>query len=171
MQFVLASDWFYDREHVGIQIKSPVELMVHWSTLPIFLPTTRSVMNIQKILGQMLFKPPNVAGWPGGKRWIDNATLLYRLNLASIIFKNKEQSIRPKEEAERKKLSASKWDIPIDTTNIIKQFKKKNTKGDGIQYQYYVPSLHKESFQLSTNETDSEKQIIQLFSSLAYQMC
>jgi uncharacterized protein (DUF1800 family) len=32
-------------------------------------------------LGQTLFDPPNVAGWPGGRTWITPATLLQRGNL------------------------------------------------------------------------------------------
>ena len=30
------------------------------------------------LLGQNLFSPPNVKGWPGGDTWINSATLLGR---------------------------------------------------------------------------------------------
>ena len=30
--------------------------------------------------------PPNVAGWKGGKDWIDSSTLLFRLRLPLMIF-------------------------------------------------------------------------------------
>ena len=33
-------------------------------------------------LGQTLFAPPNVKGWPGGESWLNTATLLARHNLA-----------------------------------------------------------------------------------------
>ena len=33
-------------------------------------------------LGQTLFAPPNVKGWPGGESWLNSATLLARHNLA-----------------------------------------------------------------------------------------
>jgi uncharacterized protein (DUF1800 family) len=33
-------------------------------------------------LGQRLFYPPNVAGWPGGRAWLNGQTLLFRQNLA-----------------------------------------------------------------------------------------
>ncbi len=33
-------------------------------------------------LGQALFAPPNVKGWPGGEAWLNSATLLARHNLA-----------------------------------------------------------------------------------------
>ena len=33
-------------------------------------------------MGQSLFAPPNVKGWPGGKAWLNTATILARNNLA-----------------------------------------------------------------------------------------
>ncbi|MFQ5642601.1 MAG: DUF1800 family protein, partial [Thiogranum sp.] len=34
-----------------------------------------------RLLGQDLFNPPNVKGWPGGTAWIDSASLLDRQTL------------------------------------------------------------------------------------------
>jgi uncharacterized protein (DUF1800 family) len=34
-------------------------------------------------MGQLLFYPPNVAGWPGGTSWINSSTLLNRINFAN----------------------------------------------------------------------------------------
>ena len=34
-------------------------------------------------MGQLLFYPPNVAGWPGGTSWINGSTLLARINFAN----------------------------------------------------------------------------------------
>ena len=40
-----------------------------------------------KMLGQDLLSPPNVKGWPGGKYWINSATLIQRKGLLSrLIF-------------------------------------------------------------------------------------
>lgn len=87
MRHLFTSEWFYDPVHVGNRIKSPVELMaglirqLHITDLPV-----KGTVGIQRILGQLLFNPPNVAGWPGGRTWIDNSTLLTRLNLAGGIL-------------------------------------------------------------------------------------
>jgi uncharacterized protein (DUF1800 family) len=45
---------------------------------------------LQKQLGQVLFFPPNVAGWPGSKNWIDSSTLILRMRLPSLILNNGE---------------------------------------------------------------------------------
>lgn len=50
----------------------------------------------QRALGQILFYPPNVAGWPGAKNWIDSSTLMLRLRMPQIITANEAISIRPK---------------------------------------------------------------------------
>ncbi len=86
MRHMLSSSWFYARENQANRIKSPVELLVGLTKqLNITSMSVRGVLAIQRALGQQLLSPPNVAGWPGGKRWIDNATLLTRLNLAAGI--------------------------------------------------------------------------------------
>jgi hypothetical protein len=42
--------------------------------------------------------PPNVAGWPGGRNWIDSSSLLLRLQLPVILFKNAEFAVRLKDD-------------------------------------------------------------------------
>ncbi len=87
MQFVLKSDWFYDDVNMGVKIKSPIELLVGMmKTLKFEFKAHRPLLGLQKNLGQVLFNPPNVAGWPGDKAWIDNATLLTRLNMPGLLL-------------------------------------------------------------------------------------
>ena len=37
-------------------------------------------------MGQVLLQAPNVAGWQGGREWIDSNTLMFRLRLPSLLF-------------------------------------------------------------------------------------
>ena len=39
-------------------------------------------------MGQTLFDPPDVSGWPGGPNWISSATMLARMNYASTLAGN-----------------------------------------------------------------------------------
>jgi len=74
---------FYSPASMATQIKSPVVLVV--STYKKMglreLPTIPDFGRLTAGLGQALFDPPNVAGWPGGRTWITPATLLQRGNL------------------------------------------------------------------------------------------
>ena len=45
----------------------------------------------QQQLGQILFMPPNVAGWDWGQAWINTNTLLTRYNLAGFLTKGAEE--------------------------------------------------------------------------------
>lgn len=91
MEFVLMSDWFYDKENIGVKIKSPVELLVGiHRVIPYQIKRDRYFQNLQNKLGQKLLFPPNVAGWPGNKQWIDANTIMLRLKLASIIAQQKQ---------------------------------------------------------------------------------
>ncbi len=75
------------------KIKSPVELaagMMRQAGLELNDP--KSLYLLQKSLSQKLFAPPNVAGWPGGKTWIDNSTMLIRTNLPLNIYTMQKNS-------------------------------------------------------------------------------
>lgn len=89
MRYLFSADWFYDEEHIGAKIKSPIEFLVGMvKTVPVTFKTPRDLLKIQKLLGQILLNPPNVAGWEGGRSWIDSNTIMMRLKLPSIILGN-----------------------------------------------------------------------------------
>lgn len=89
MKSIFTSDWFYENENIGSLIKSPVELIVSMSrSLDVTFKNPKSLIAIQKALGQILFYPPNVSGWAGGKNWIDTSSLVHRMKLSEAIFKS-----------------------------------------------------------------------------------
>jgi len=89
MKALFKSDWFYDPAYVGSKIKSPVELLVGLSRgFFVKYEDPLVLIQFQSSMGQYLFNPPNVAGWPGGKNWIDSSSLMYRLKLPATILNN-----------------------------------------------------------------------------------
>jgi len=85
MTEIFTSKWFYNEENIGAKIKSPIELMAGiMRTLPMQLEKPENLIVYQKLLGQMLLYPPNVAGWPSGNSWIDSSTLMLRLQIPQI---------------------------------------------------------------------------------------
>lgn len=85
MTEIFSSSWFYDQKNIGNRIKSPVELMAGiMRILPMHIQNPENLIVYQKLLGQMLLYPPNVAGWPNGKSWIDSSTLMLRLQVPQI---------------------------------------------------------------------------------------
>ncbi len=73
---------FYSSKAVGTQIKSPVQFMVQLARdLHLEEPPYGAMARASAQLGQNLFYPPNVAGWEGGRVWINANTLLARYNI------------------------------------------------------------------------------------------
>jgi uncharacterized protein (DUF1800 family) len=99
LEDIFTSDWFYEEKNVGAKIKSPVELIAGIQRmLPMTLESEDALIVLQRLLGQMLFYPPNVAGWPGGKTWIDSSTLMMRLRIPQLINDEDEMNVKPKDD-------------------------------------------------------------------------
>jgi len=87
LKAIFKSNWFYEQKNIGVKIKSPIDLITGLSRqFNITYTKPQALIFLQKKLNQTIFYPPNVAGWPGGKYWIDNSTLMLRIKLASIIL-------------------------------------------------------------------------------------
>lgn len=99
MEDIFTSDWFYDEKNIGARIKSPIELLAGIQRiLPMELENEESLTFLQRALGQILFYPPNVAGWPGGKTWIDSSTLMLRMRIPQLINDVDEMNVRVKDD-------------------------------------------------------------------------
>jgi len=114
LETIFLSRDFYSERSRGAQIKSPVTLLVSTYRkmglrlipgIPDFNETTLT-------LGQSLFFPPNVAGWAGGRTWMNPATLLARSNfIESLLFPDPTSFVDP-----QKEISESYRKIPLKYT-------------------------------------------------------
>jgi hypothetical protein len=92
---MLASRHFYSEHAFRQRIKGPVEYVLgavqavyrrypegeaDYRPLP-----QRGLVKWLGGMGQELFAPPNVKGWPGGRSWLNTATLLERDNFAAAL--------------------------------------------------------------------------------------
>jgi uncharacterized protein (DUF1800 family) len=94
---IFTADWFYESQHIGSRVKSPIDLLVGIRrSLPMDIEKEEGQLVLQKILGQILFYPPNVAGWPGGYNWIDSSSLMFRLRLPQLVAYKEAFNIKAK---------------------------------------------------------------------------
>ena len=85
---IFLSKEFYVEASIRSQIKSPIQYLIALlKQLEISDPPTGFPINAEQQLGQILFMPPNVAGWDWGQAWINTNTLLTRYNLAGFLTK------------------------------------------------------------------------------------
>jgi len=84
---IFCSEEFYSERVMRSQIKSPTQFIVQTcKVLGCELPAPHIAQNAMRQMGQILFAPPNVKGWDGGKSWISTSTLLFRNNFANYLI-------------------------------------------------------------------------------------
>ncbi len=79
---VLRSNLFFSAQVYRTRVKSPVEFALGILRGLEGRQGTLALATALDGLGQRLFYPPNVAGWEGGRAWLNAQTLLFRHNLA-----------------------------------------------------------------------------------------
>lgn len=83
LRSLFKSDHFFDDSRIGAMIASPLVLLgsfLHNLDIPISPTAATQVLNHSRTLGQELLQPPNVAGWPGHRAWLDTSLLPTRWN-------------------------------------------------------------------------------------------
>ncbi|MFO1302529.1 MAG: DUF1800 domain-containing protein [Burkholderiales bacterium] len=79
LRALLLTDAFWDAVNRGTMVKSPVELVVGTlRQLDVAPSGATPFVVVAAGMGQNLFAPPNVKGWPGGEQWINSNSLLLR---------------------------------------------------------------------------------------------
>ncbi len=182
MLSIFKSDWFYESKNVGTKIKSPVELIAGiMRSLHVSFEKPKNVLFIEKALGQILFIPPNVAGWAGGKNWIDNSTLMLRLNLTYYLYGKSDVNFKVKDELEAKKRGQTfrKIEGKLNFKPLLAAFDNQSNTATFEAMKSYLllpPILLKvsdfDSYVYKTNSSDYIKSLaMRLMSLPEYQLC
>jgi uncharacterized protein (DUF1800 family) len=177
LQQIFSSSWFYDQKNIGTKIKSPIELMVGMMrVLPMNIQNPENLIVYQKLLGQMLLYPPNVAGWPSGKSWIDSSTLMLRLQIPQIWSGLRPLEYSPRQDDDidmgmkSRETALNKAfknpNITIDWNRVEKVFQNKNSEDYLLQNS---KSLDMSSVKNFSDQT-VKMNIINLMSTPEYQL-
>jgi hypothetical protein len=143
MEDIFTSDWFYDEKNVGTHIKSPIELIVGIQRmLPMKIENEEALMILQRVLGQLLFYPPNVAGWPGGENWIDSSSLMMRMRLPLLISDDDELNVKPKEDDDQMMGRMDQTDDPKGKLANVMKKAGKPIKAE-VDWSQFVNSFEK----------------------------
>ena len=181
LEFVFNADWFYDDKNIGNLIKSPVELLVGLNRqFTINYQHPDILFQFQRALGQVLFNPPNVAGWPGGRNWIDSSSLMYRIKIPSTIlnggvidFTGKTD---PDDEAfmatmhNRQEAVSTRVQAQPDWNKFLTAIPKELNKTSIAQFML-EPKLSNTLINTINQSTDIKAMVVELVSSPEYQLC
>jgi uncharacterized protein (DUF1800 family) len=97
IETVLRSQAFFADKNLGNRLLGPVEYLVGVArALEYFDPAPSSMVLAEWAarLGQDLFYPPNVGGWPGGRTWLSTQAIIGRANYAAALVEGR-LSARP----------------------------------------------------------------------------
>jgi uncharacterized protein (DUF1800 family) len=145
LEDIFTSDWFYEEKNIGAKIKSPVELIAGIQRiLPMTLENEQALIVLQRVLGQLLFYPPNVAGWPGGKTWIDSSSLMMRMRLPQLINDEDEMNVKPKDDDDQMMGRKDPDEQPVKRAGLANGLKKQQINAN-VDWSLYVKNLEKVS--------------------------
>jgi len=181
LEHVFTAAWFYDDKNIGSMIKSPVEFLVGLNRqFYITYQRPEVLLKFQQVLGQVLFYPPNVAGWPGGRNWIDSSSLMYRLKIPSMVlngglidFTGKTDpddeafiaSVRNQQQFVNTKVQAQPdWEKFLQTI-------PKNKSNTEIAAFLLEPKLNNTLLNTVNQSTDVKSMVVAVVSSPEYQLC
>ncbi|HZY38204.1 MAG TPA: DUF1800 domain-containing protein [Mucilaginibacter sp.] len=181
LEYVFTADWFYEEKNRGNLVKSPVEFLVGLSRqFYVSYDRPEILLQFQRVLGQVLFYPPNVAGWPGGRNWIDSSSLMYRLKIPSTLLNGGlidfEGKADPEDEAylatmrnqqqfvSTRVQSQANWDKFLDSV-------PKNLSGEQIGQFLLEPRLNNVILNNIKGSADTKTMAIELVSTPEYQLC
>jgi uncharacterized protein (DUF1800 family) len=181
LEYVFTASWFYDDKNTGNLVKSPVEFLVGLSRqFYVTYDKPEILLQFQKVLGQVLFYPPNVAGWPGGRNWIDSSSLMYRLKIPSTLLNGGlidfEGKADPEDEAylatvrnqaqfvNTRVQSNANWD------KVLSSMPKHTSNADVARF-VLEPKLNNVLLNKINAATDIKAMMVELVSTPEYQLC
>lgn len=187
-QRFFGSRLFFNPAFRGNYIKSPVQFylgLVQDLNINV-APYPRHSLNTLRLMGEELFRPPNVFGWAGGKRWINSGTLNARRQLVETLFTPvNEDNLNADEQVEL--VAARSQGIGTFTVTEERLEKMLETMSpDQITSRfvdYFLPVKVSESFRANvrsflTGETEESKRLarlrntaVTLLQSPEYQLC
>src|SRR5581483_9224011 len=89
---ILRSRAFFAEANIGTKVLGPIEYLVGAARALEFFdrpPSTLVLADWAARLGQNLFYPPNVGGWPGGRAWLSTRAVIGRANYAAALIEGK----------------------------------------------------------------------------------
>ncbi|MDH3648798.1 MAG: DUF1800 domain-containing protein [Saprospiraceae bacterium] len=125
MKQLFKSEHFFDDTILGAQIKSPMELTLSlWKEMGFEMTdeALKPLTDVNDFLGQVVFQPPNVAGWPGHRSWISSSFLRSRWQVAYFFVARIFESDKEQFREVAKELTSNSKDPEFITATLINHF-------------------------------------------------
>ena len=126
MSVLLQSNVFYSPRAYRALVKSPVEFVIGAHKALGLTQIVAGTPAALRAMGQILFHPPNVAGWPGGTNWLTSQMLIARENFVTRLV----NAQRP--------MQQSTWltQVPMDSARAAREIVATILQGDAPEQAY-----------------------------------
>ena len=134
VETILRSELFFADANIGNRVLDPIQFMIAPLRALEMLnppPSTLLLAEWATKLGQDLFYPPNVFGWPGGRSWLTTRTMIGRANYVHTLCRGELH--RPAKPPAIETLAAMHgYDTPSSRTEFVSKLLlgRENQSGD-----------------------------------------
>src|ERR1700693_1965524 len=104
MRAVFTSPEFNSAQSYRTLVKSPTDFMVHAARALGANNLSKLIAAAGSGMGQSLFDPPDVGGWPNNESWISSNTVVERVNFVTAALSQIKTTLPPASDAPRKQL-------------------------------------------------------------------
>ncbi|MHB8689512.1 MAG: DUF1800 domain-containing protein [Candidatus Dormibacteraceae bacterium] len=104
MRAVLTSPEFSAAQNYRTLVKSPAEFMVHSARALGATNLSKLIAAAGSGMGQTLFDPPDVGGWPNNESWISSNTVVERVNFVTAALGQVKTALPPASDAPHRQL-------------------------------------------------------------------
>jgi uncharacterized protein (DUF1800 family) len=125
MRAVFTSPEFTADANYRALLKSPTEFMVHGARALGSTSLSKLVVAAGSGMGQSLFDPPDVSGWPNNEAWISSNTVVERVNFVTLALGQTKGSLPSATDAARTQLDGI---VGPQTANLLNQAPDERTR-------------------------------------------
>jgi uncharacterized protein (DUF1800 family) len=118
MRTLLTSPEFSAAQSYRTLVKSPTEFMVHSARALGATNLSKVIAAAGSGMGQTLFDPPDVGGWPNNEAWISSNTVVERVNFVTAALSQVKTALPPASDAPHRQLDGV---LSPQTATLLKQ--------------------------------------------------
>jgi len=125
MRAVLTSPEFTADASYRALLKSPTEFMVHGARALGATNLGKLIVAAGSGMGQSLFDPPDVGGWPNNAAWISSNTVVERVNFVTMALAQSKTSLPSARDAAQQHLDGV---LSPQTSKLLSQAPDEKTR-------------------------------------------
>jgi hypothetical protein len=173
MRQILTSAEFYSARAYRAKIKSPTELVAGTIRSLGIETDGNPLLHLSDGMGQVLFNPFDVSGWPGGAAWVNSSTILQRINFGNLVATARRRTFNfdPFQEIARQGITTAEGAVDFFLSVLLDGNIPSQERNILLTYAQSLHNLNRATGTLSPTQDESLRGLVYLvLSSSDYQV-